>query len=329
MAVATRALWMLWSGRTHRHGSARAHGFFAALVGATVVALMAHDAHAAACCVSATSFGVGRLLIWEDFAIGLQLGHARLLGQWDERAQLRLNPPGYSEGITHAQLWAIIRLHERAELQGWLPALANDRWSSKTHQIAGGIGDVGAAIRVQVLRIGEIHRLPSLATILSGFAPTGRRVEETSPPLFAGTTGLGAWGGSLAIESEYAPSPWFVRLEAGITGFLAFRRSDTGQKQGYGRLVRATISTGREVVPGALVAAAALTGEYQSKLSLDGQDIPASQARLFSAALSLAWRFDPHWTLVGAALNTAWPDGLGKNRDGRVDFTLGVRYGHF
>jgi hypothetical protein len=296
---------------------------------AALVSLPLQHAHAAACCVSATSFGVGRLLIWEDFAVGLQLGHARLLGQWDADAHFRRNPSGYSEGITHTQAWAIVRLHERAELQGWVPALENDRWSAGTHQIAGGLGDAGLALRGQVLRIGEFHRLPSLAATLSGFAPTGRRVEETSPPLFAGTTGLGAWGGSLAIESEYAPSPWFVRLEAGITGFLAFRRSDTKQRQSYGRLLRATISSGREIVPGALVVAAALTGEHQSAISIDGQAIPDSQAHIFSVAASLAWRCDPHWTLVGSVLNTVWPNGLGKNRDGRIDFTMGVRYGHF
>jgi hypothetical protein len=125
MAGVQRALLFLW-GRTRRHGSAHAPRVFGALVGAAVAALMVRDASAAACCVSATSFGVGRLLIWEDFAVGLQLGHARLLGQWDENGHLHLNPQGYSEGITHAQLWAIVRLHDRAELQGWLPALENE-----------------------------------------------------------------------------------------------------------------------------------------------------------------------------------------------------------
>jgi len=33
--------------------------------------------------LAATSFGVGRLLIREQFATGLQVGHAWSLGQWD------------------------------------------------------------------------------------------------------------------------------------------------------------------------------------------------------------------------------------------------------
>jgi hypothetical protein len=158
--------------------------------------LLSRQAHAAACCLSATSFGVGRLLVWEDFAIGLSLGHARVLARWDAQGDLHFNPPGYSEGITRAQLWTIVRLHERVQAQAWAPVLVNDRWSDDQHQIAGGLGDVGAAVRVELVPIGAFKNLPSLAMTLGGAFPTGKRVEQTSPPLFAGATGLGAYAGS-------------------------------------------------------------------------------------------------------------------------------------
>jgi len=219
-------------------------------------------AHAAACCISATSFGVGRLLIWEDFAGGVQLGHARTLGQWDANETLHWNPDGYSEGISQVQPWAIVRLHQLVQLQAWVPVLINDRWSSSVHQIAGGLGDIGAAVRFEVLSIGALRGFPSFAATVGGIAPTGRRVEQTSPPLFAGTTGRGTWGGSLAIESEYAFFPWFVRLDASVSGFLTFRRPDTAQRQQYGPLGRVGLSTGREIVPGKLVAALAALGEW-------------------------------------------------------------------
>lgn len=299
------------------------------LVLALLVASVPRGANAAACCVSATSFGVGRLLIWEDFAVGLQLGHGRVLGQWDPGGTLHWNPPEYSEGISHTQLWAIVRLRERLELQGWLPVLVNDRWSGGTSQIAGGVGDAGAAARWQILAIGEIHRLPSLALTVGGFAPTGRRIEQTSPPLFAGATGRGSWGGSLALESEYAPSPWFVQLAAGATAFLSFEREDTGRRQQYGPLVRVSLSTGREIVPGSVVVAAAALGEWQARLRLAGVAVPDSQSHLYSFALSVAWRFDPHWTLVGVLSNSVWPRGFGANQDARIDFTVGARYGYF
>lgn len=291
--------------------------------------LLSRQALAAACCLSATSFGVGRLLVWEDFAIGFSLGHARVLGEWDAQGNLHLNPPGYSEGITRTQLWMIVRLHERVQAQAWAPVLVNDRWSNDQHQIAGNIGDVGGAVRVELVPIGAFKNLPSLAMTLGGAFPTGKRVEQTSLPLFAGATGLGAYAGSIGLESEYAFLPWFVRLELGLTGYLPFRRSDTGQREQYGPLIQATLSAGREAFTERIVIAFALHGEWQDHIEFNGNAVPDSRARALSTAVSLSWRANPHWTLLATGSNAVWPSGVGRNRDARAGLDVGVRYGHF
>lgn len=309
---------------SRRKGRAR-HVLWLALVATA----LPQRASAAACCVSATSFGVGRLLAWEDFAVGLQLGHARSLGQWDSGGSLRWNGRDFSDGLTQAQAWAILRLHDRVQLQAWVPLVVNDRRSGAQSQISGGLGDAGAAVRWELLEIGEYQGLPSFAVTAGALAPTGRRVEETSPPLFAGATGRGAWGGSLAVETEYAFLPWFVRLDAGATGYLPFRRADTGARQRYGPLLQAALSTGRELLPDVLVAAVALTGEWEAPITMDGVTVPRSRAYSYALAASLAWRVEPRWTITGTVNNTVWPDGAGMNRDARLGFTLGVRHGHF
>lgn len=296
---------------------------------AGLAAATPRPARAAACCVSATSFGVGRLLAWEDAAAGLSVSHARSLGQWDSRGSLRWNASDYSDGLTTTQLWGIVRAQERVQLQGWVPFVVNDRRSAGQSQLAGGLGDLGAAARVEVVKIGEYQGLPSFAFTVGGFAPTGRRPEDTKPPLFAGTTGRGAWGGSLAAEAEYAFLPWFVRLDGGVTGYLPFRRSDTGQTQRYGPILQSSLSTGLELVPDVLVAAVALTGEWESSIVISGDAVPGSRARQYGVAGSLAWRFDPRWTVTAGVNSNVWPDGAGQNRDARVSFTLGVRRGHF
>lgn len=292
-------------------------------------AAMPQRTAAAACCVSATSFGVGRLLVWEEWAVGLQLTHARSLGQWDAHRELQWNDGDFSDGLTTAQVWGIFRLHDRVQVQGWLPVVVNDRHSGSESQVAGGLGDAGAAVRLEVLKIGEYAGLPALAVTAGVLAPTGKRVEETSPPLFAGSTGRGAWGGTLALEAEYTFAPWFVRVEGGATGYFEFRRDDTDQRQRYGPVLQAALSTGRELVPDALVAAIALTGEWERSIRIDGDTVPDSQARSYGLAGSLSWRVDPHWTLVGTVTNSVWPDGAGMNRDARLGFTFGVRHGHF
>jgi hypothetical protein len=269
------------------------------------------------------------LLVWEDFATGVQLGHGRVLGQWDADGSLNRNPPGYAEGVSQVQPWAIGRLHERVQMQAWVPVIVNDRWSGKANQVAGGLGDVGGAARFELLAIGALRGFPSCATTVAATAPTGKRVEQTSPPLFAGSTGRGAWSGSLAVESEYSLSPYFLRVEASVTGSLPFRRSDTREQQQYGPLGRASFSAGREVVPGLVVVALAAQGEWEGAVQLDGVDVPRSKASLYALAASVSWRCDPHWTVVAVASNSVWPNGFGTNRDARVGGSLGIRYGHF
>ena len=132
-------------------------------------------ASAAACCLSATSFGVGRLLVWEDAAFGLIVGEARIYGEWNSGSSLKANPAGYSEGLALVEPWAIVRLHQRIQVQAWVPVLANDREESSQNQLAGGLGDVGAAGRFEIASIGEYRGLPSLAFTVAVTGPTGRR----------------------------------------------------------------------------------------------------------------------------------------------------------
>jgi hypothetical protein len=281
--------------------------------------------------MSATSFGVGRLTIWEDWAAGVRLGHARSVGQWSGDGELRTNPAGYSAGVSTIEPWGILRLHERVQIQAWAPILLEDRESGagSESQVAGGLGDVGAAVRVEVVSIGQYAGLPSLAFTVGGIAPTGQRVEETGPPLFAGTTGRGAWGAALALESEYAVVPWFVRLEVGTSWSFPFTRADTGRTQQYGPGVQLALSTGRELVPGALVVAAAVSAEWEAPLRLDGETVPGSEARSLTVAASVSWTLDPHWTVVATLTDAVFPFDAGANRDARAGFVLGIRHGHF
>jgi hypothetical protein len=294
---------------------------------AAAIAAAPERASAGACCASATSFGVGRLLVWEDQAVGVRASQAWSVGQWDATGSLRWNDPGYSDAITTVQPWAIVRLHHRVQVQGWVPIVVEERASAGRRPVAGGLGDVGAALRVELVKHGRYAGAPAVAITAGGLAPTGRRVEETSPPLFAGTTGRGAWAGSLAVEAEYARGRGFVRLDAGVTGYAPFRRPDLGRSQRYGRASQLSLSAGRELVPDVLVLAASVTGEWEEPLRVGGDAVPGSGARSWAAGASLSWRPDSSWTLTASFEDSVWPDGAARNRDARAGFTLGVRRG--
>lgn len=291
--------------------------------------LSAPSAHAAACCMSATAFGVGRLLAWEDVATGVQVGHSRVLGQWDAAGRYRDTSRHLSEGLTRVEPWLLVRLQERWQVQARLPVLLNDRAVGPSSELAGGLGDVGAALRFEALSVGEYEHLPSLGLTLGVLAPTGRRVEQATGLLGAGVTGRGAFGASLALESEYAVLPWYVRLDAGVTVFAPFRRSDSGASQWYGPLVQAALSGGREVVADKLVWALSAQLEWEAPLHLDGELVPGSHAMVPSLSTSLSWRVQPHLTLVASVVSTVWPSGFAQNRDARLGLVLGGRYGFF
>lgn len=190
-----------------------------------MLVLLPSGARAAACCMSATSFGVGRLLVWEDFAVGVQLGHSRIVGQYDPQRAYRATGTAFQDGITRLEPWAIVRLGERVQVQARVPVLVNDREAGTTSQVVGGLGDVGAGVRLEAISLGEFERLPSLGFTLGVLAPTGRRAEQGFAPLGAGATGRGAWGASLALESEYTWLPWYVRVDAGVSVFAPFVRA--------------------------------------------------------------------------------------------------------
>ena len=301
------------------------------IAAALAVATLPRMASAAACCISATSFGVGRLLIWEDFATGMLVGHSWSLGQWDQNGNFRPNPPGFNDGVTLIQPWAIARISERIQVQAWAPFLFNDRSTNEASQFSGGLGDIGAAVRYEFLAIGEYEGLPSFAVTVGGLAPSGTTVEQTLPPLLAGTTGKGSWAVSAALEAEYAWLPWFLRGEFAATYYFPYQRADRDPpvSQQWGPLLQAGASSGMEVVPDKLVLALGLLAEWQFPYVLGGETISESRAFSISAALSSSWRVSPHWTLNGILTSSIWPDGMGANRDGRLGFTIGVRYGHF
>lgn len=299
------------------------------LIALLATAATARSAQAAACCVSASAFGVGRLLVWEDFAVGLFVGHARSVGQWSSSRELRLYDGRFADGLTTFEPYAMVRVIERLQLSARVPLRINDRSSAGMYQVAGGFGDVQAGARVEALSPGQFRELPSLAFHALVTAPSGRRAEQVSGPLGAGVTGRGAWVLTFALETEYTWLPWYLRLDAAVSVPFGFRRSDTREWQLYGPLVSVMLSGGRELVPGKLVASLALQAEWEGPVRINGALVARSEAYAFTVAASLSWRVEPHWTLLGSISSSVWPGGFGANRDARVSFNLGGRYGYF
>jgi hypothetical protein len=284
---------------------------------------------AAPCCMSATAFGIGRLLIWEDFALGLRTSLSPGLGDWDNDGHWRAwDSDSYTETEWRSELWAMAALDRRASLFARIPAVVLARSAAYTSDTDGGLGDLSLGIRYELLSIGELLELPAIAVTFAILAPTGRATEASRSPLGADVTGRGAWVLSTGLSFELTRLPWFVRLDAGLSVPLPAERPDLNADQRLGLSVDLALSGGLEVSDGLVLSLVPrLTITDQTRLD---EDPVANTSRLdFGLAVTGSWRIDPHWTMQ-AALDAPLPiDGLGRNQTARLQTTLGLRYGSF
>lgn len=282
---------------------------------------------AAPCCMSATAFGIGRLLIWEDFALGLRTSLSPGLGDWDKDGRWRAWDQ-YDETEWRSELWALAGLDRRASLFARVPAVLLTRSAPGTSDTGGGLGDISVGFRYELLTIGELLELPAIAITFAVLAPTGRATEDSSSPLGADVTGRGAWVLSSGLSFELTRLPWFVRLDAGLSVPLPAERPDLGVDQRLGLSVDLALSGGLELTDGVVLSLVPrLT--WTDKTRLDGTTVADTSRLDFGLALTSSFRLSPHWTMQ-AAIDAPIPiDGLGLNQTARFQTTLGLRYGSF
>ncbi|TNF24863.1 MAG: hypothetical protein EP329_24050 [Deltaproteobacteria bacterium] len=297
---------------------------FAALAS---LAALASRAEAAPCCMSATAFGTGRLLIWEDAAVGLRTSLARGLGQWDGDGQWRPYD-GYDELEWRSELWGMAALSRRASLFARAPFVATRRHAGALDGFDGGLADVSAGLRYEILSIGEVLELPAIAVTVSVTAPTGRPTWDAATPLGVDVTGRGAWALGAGLSLEHTAMPWFVRVDVGATVPLPAERPDLGVDQRFGPELVTDVAGGVELTEG-LVTSLVARLTWASEIVLDGASVDGSGRLDVGLGAALSWRFAYHWTLQLAVDTGLFVDGLGDNQPGRLTGTLGLRYGVF
>ena len=303
-------------------------GWNAPLLAAVLVALSAAPAYAAACCLSSSAFGVGRLARWEQFAVIVGTSTSPVAGRWDEQGAWHVNMPGYSENEWRAQLSALGAVHPRLQLSGRAPLLLTQKSSGDQHEVSGGLGDSQLAVRYEPIYQGEYEYVPEVALTAGMTVPIGRTAGVSKTILGSDVTSRGAWVPSASVTTELARNFWFVQLGGGVTFPLPMAGAEPGTTQQFGLGWQATIAGGAEVTKGVVLS---LVGRYayEGPLRVDGQPLMQSQAWDFGGALNAAWKFGSHWTLQGGADVGLFASGLGANRQGRFTGSLAVRYAYF
>jgi len=282
---------------------------------------------AAACCMSATSFGTGRLLNWEAFAVGIRSTLLKGLGYWDTQSRWQ-DYSGYSELEWRSELWTIIGLSRRGSVQLRLPFSLNSRTSGSSTEWGMGISDLQLGGRYEILSIGEYRYLPAIAVQLNVTIPTGRGTHQAKNMLGTDVTGRGFWAIGAGLTLEKAFSPLFIQLVLATQVPLPSHREDLGTSQQFGVLVQGMLIGGIEFTEG-LVLSVLLRGNREGALSINGQEQMNSSRVDLGAALAISWRFTPHWTVQTSIDSGLYTHGWGDNQPGRITWNLGLRYGYF
>ncbi len=300
----------------------------ALLAAALATVLGAARAEAAACCLSSSAFGLGRLASWEQAAVIVGGSVSPVSGSWDDQGAWHANPADYSENEWRTQLSALVALHERLQLSGRLPWVLTQKAAGPLNESGHGLGDSQLALRYEPVYQGEYDYLPELALNLGATVPTGRAMTGAQTILGSDVTGRGAWMLSASLTAELARAFWFVQLGGGLTYALPMAGDAPGETQQFGPGVQATLAGGIELTRG-LVASLVARYSWEAEVRVNGQPVARSRAFDFGGGPALAWQFIPQLTLQAGLDLGLFTAHTGENRQGRTAGNLAFRYAYF
>ncbi len=309
--------------------SAWERGIIAVLASVLVFILSVKSAEGAACCMSATIGGVGRLKIWEKWAVGLRNGFSSEIGFWNSKGEWSFHSKEYGSYVIRPQLWGLLGFGRRASAYALLPFVVNHKLIGKDREWGGGIGDIQAGFRYEFISIGEIQYIPSLALTFSLTFPTGRATEDSQSNLGADITGLGAWFAALSLSLEKTFYPWFIRADFGLKVPFPNYRKDLDKMQWYNLSLAAALIGGVELVRDTLVLGWSGNFNWRGEIYIDGEPSPDSSLYYFTLNLSVSWAFHSHWSLLLAGGTDLFVPQLGKNQNANYSLSLGIRYAYF
>jgi len=298
-------------------------------IGAAVVcaALLAPPAaaRAAACCLSTSSFGAGRLAVWEEAAAGASVSLSTAPGRYDADGAFRAHE-GYVEREARLTAFALLRLTRSLEAGARFPWVAGHRAAAGVEEDGHGPGDLALSLRWQAIDLGAWEELPGVALTLGANLPTGRSTAESDAALGADVTGRGYGVLSAGVSVERADGPWYVRLDA--AALLPLAHEVQGRRWRARPGAELQLGGGVDLGAGVVVSLAPRL-RWESDAIREGERVPGSSTLEIGLGPAASWAITPHWTLQ-AAFDTGLPmDGLGRNRPLFTAATVGIRRGIF
>ncbi len=313
--------------RARHTGTALCLAIVAAIAVAASLSLAPRGARAAACCMAASAYGIGRLAIWEGAAAGTTLSLTRSVGAYSADGEFAGHDGGdYREAELRSSLWAMVRLTRRAQLYAQVPWLVNWRAAAALSDAGAGVADGVLGGRYELVEIGEWAGVPGVALFASISAPLGRSTAESGSVLAADVTTRGAWVLDAGVAIERTRLPWYARLVVAASVPLPEDGREAGRTW-LGPAARVLLSGGRELVDG-LVATAALRWAWEGDKRYLTGPADGTWRHVTGGFVAVSWRFARGWALQASATSDLPIDSLGRDMVAVVSGTLGLRYGY-
>lgn len=288
--------------RTSR--SAERRGALGAALGSLALAaltLAPAAAHAQACCVAPGAAGASRLAPHESILTGVDARAQTTMGSFDARGRFRGAPAGTRDIALEQNIFMTGRLLSRGQLTAAVPLVQTVRSSGPTTSAGGGVGDVRASARWDLVHPEDAGAAPGVAVVGGVALPTGKPPEQSSDVLGTDATGTGTtqvWGG-FALEKTWGP---WLALAVATVNFRADRevngtRSSIPPRLSVGLLTAHAWRSGVAVSFGATYA-------LEDRARVDGVVVAGSARRALTLTTALQIPLGPAGRLVGTVFAT-------------------------
>jgi hypothetical protein len=278
-------------------------------------------ARAQVCCAAPNLATPARLQRNESWGVG---AHARGRGVFGAfGADGAFAGTSHGDVETEQDLFGAVQLASRLQLALVVPFVQTRRQAPGLSEWGGGVGDVRASARIEILRDGAHGPVPGVALVAGVALPTGTPPEAAGDVLAAGATGTGTTAGTLGVELERRFERVFATLAGGIVARAPRTVGDV--RQSFGLEVTALASGGTvvadDVAVGGFVAA---SRQGASRDGVTGRQIPDSALALVTFGAATAFPITEGWRGQGIVSVDCPVSGLGRNRNAGAGLGLSL-----
>jgi hypothetical protein len=293
-----------------------------AAAGALGVALLAPRSTAACCGVS---YGAGqRLAIDESAAATLSLRGIERFGTWSSYGKFAQLPAGNIDREARLELSALVRAHPRLQFGLSSYALTQRKRFGTLSGAGGGVGDVTASTRFELLPLLGAGGPAAVAATFSMTAPTGRGPSGSLDALGADATGAGSWEARPgAVVEKIWPGESFVVASTSI-GFHTPERDAAGRDVQRSPRWQGFVAGGSTFGGRGSASLGALLEREAAPIIAGARQAALSRARSALVATT-AWQLLERTALVLSGAADAPISGLGRGELVGLSLSLGLR----